>query len=91
MGSGDSLLIHVESAVKHGFVTNTCPCYPSRMAQGKTATVRKNITLSAATVGYLEVLARAGTHGSDVVAVIRTMVEEGVRNAIRDRFIETRS
>nr|NUR37550.1 hypothetical protein [Sphingomonas sp.] len=54
------------------------------MSQGKTKTVRKNVTLSAATVQYLEELARAGTHGSDVVAVIRTLVEQGVRQAIRD-------
>jgi hypothetical protein len=60
------------------------------MAQGKTETVRKNITLSTATVEYLEQLAAAGTHGSDVVSVIRTMVEEGVRIAIRDGFIKRR-
>ncbi len=58
------------------------------MAQGKTETVRKNITLSTATVAYLEQIAGAGTHGSDVVAVIRTMVEEGVRTAIREGFIK---
>lgn len=57
------------------------------MAQGKTETVRKNVTLSAATVAYLEQLAAAGTHGSDVVAVIRTMVEDGVRTAIREGFL----
>lgn len=56
------------------------------MAQGKTATVRKNITLSAATVQHLEELAKKGTHGSDVVGVIRTLVEQGVRRAIRDGF-----
>lgn len=61
------------------------------MAQGKTATVRKNVTLSAATVRYLEVLAKEGTHGSDVVAVIRTMVEECVRHAIRDGLIRRNS
>jgi hypothetical protein len=60
------------------------------MAQGKAETVRKNVTLSAATVSYLEELAAKGTHGSDVVAVIRTMVEEGVRGAIRDGFITRR-
>lgn len=60
------------------------------MAQGKAETVRKNVTLSTATVAYLERLAASGTHGSDVVAVIRTMVEEGVRSAIREGFIERR-
>ncbi|HEV7659935.1 MAG TPA: hypothetical protein VGO55_08830 [Allosphingosinicella sp.] len=58
------------------------------MAQGKAETVRKNVTLSAATIRYLEELAAKGTHGSDVVAVIRTMVEAGVREAIREGFIK---
>lgn len=58
------------------------------MAQGKAEIVRKNVTLSAATVRYLEQLAANGTHGSDVVAVIRTMVEEGVRKAILEGFIQ---
>jgi hypothetical protein len=60
------------------------------VAQGKSQTVRKNVTFSAVTVEYLEELASKGTHGSDVVAVIRTMVEEGVRRAIRDGFITAR-
>lgn len=60
------------------------------MAQKKAETIRWNITLSAGTVDYLKELATEGTHGSDVVGVIRTMVEEGVRNAIREGFIERR-
>lgn len=59
-------------------------------AQGKSETIRKNVTFSATTIEYLEELAAKGTHGSDVVSVIRTMVEEGVRRAIRDNFIELR-
>jgi len=58
------------------------------MAQGKAKTTRKTVTLSVATVTYLENLAAKGTHGSDVPDVIRTMVEEGVRNAIREHFID---
>jgi hypothetical protein len=60
------------------------------VAQGKVETVRKNVTLSAITVQYLEQLAAAGTHGSDVVTVIRTMVEEGVRKAVREGFLEVK-
>ena len=60
------------------------------MAQGKTATVRKNVTLASATVEYLEALAAKGTHGSDVPSIMRTMIEEGVRNALREGFIEKR-
>jgi anti-sigma regulatory factor (Ser/Thr protein kinase) len=59
-------------------------------AQGKSQTTRMNVTFSVTTVEYLEELATKGTHGSDVVSAIRTMVEEGVRNAIRDGFIDAR-
>ena len=58
------------------------------MAQGKTPTIRKNVTFSQATIDYLEDLAKHGTHGSDVPDVIRTLVEEGVRNAIKEQFID---
>ncbi len=58
------------------------------MAQGKTATIRKNITLSVTTVAYLEDIAKTGTHGSDVPAVIRSLAEQGVRRAIRDGLIK---
>jgi len=60
------------------------------MAQGKAATSRKTVTLSEATVCYLEELAKGGTHGSDVPAVMRTLIEEGVRNAIREEWIGKR-
>ena len=59
-------------------------------AQAKSETIRKNVTFSAKTVEYLEELVAKGTHGSDVVGVIRTMVEEGVRRAIRDGIVEPR-
>lgn len=59
-------------------------------AQGKAQTVRKNVTFSAATMDYLDDLAAKGTHGSDALAVIRTLVEEGVRAAIREGFIDRR-
>lgn len=52
--------------------------------------MRKNVTLSRATVRYLEDIAKTGTHGSDVTAVIRSLVEQGVRHAIRDDLIEKR-
>ena len=61
------------------------------MAQGKCKTVRKGVVLSETTVQYLEDLASSGTHGADVVAVMRSLIEEGVRNAIREGFIEKRN
>ncbi len=57
------------------------------MAQGKTPTRRKTITLAVTTLAYVEALAETGTHGSDVTGVLRTLVEEGVRRAIKDKFI----
>jgi len=50
--------------------------------------VRKNCTLAAATVRYLEKLKRRGTHGSSVPKVMTHLIEEGVRQAIRDGFIK---
>lgn len=58
------------------------------MAQAKAPTVRKNVTLAKATVRYLEDIAATGTHGYDVTAVIRSLVEEGVRHSIRDGIID---
>jgi len=60
------------------------------VAQGKTKTVRKNVTLAAATVRYLEDIAKTGTHGSNVPAVIRSLAEQGVRDAIDKRLIRAR-
>ena len=58
------------------------------MAEGKTPTRRKTITLAETTIDYLEQLASKGTHGSDVVGVARGMIEEGVRVAIKEGFIK---
>jgi hypothetical protein len=60
------------------------------MAQGKAPVARKQVTLSTATVCYLEELVKVGTHGSDVPGVIRSLVEEGVRTAIDKRLIRAR-
>ena len=58
------------------------------MAQGKAATSRKAITLAVATWRHLEVLATKGIHGTDVTGVAASLIEEGVRNAVRDGFLE---
>ncbi len=60
------------------------------MAQGKTDTTRKHVTFATATICYAEDLAKTGTHGSDVTAVIRSLVEQGIRGAIRDGLIPKR-
>lgn len=43
--------------------------------------------LSARTVAYLKALARKGTHGSSVPAVGRSLIEQGIRQAIVEKFI----
>ncbi len=60
------------------------------MPKKNTETIRWNVTFSTAIADYLKDLAAKGTHGSDVVGVIRTMVEQGVRDAIREGFIDRR-
>lgn len=65
-------------------------CYWTRMGQGKTAVTRKHVTFATATIRYVEDLVKTGTHGSDVTAVIRSLVEQGVRHAIRDKLISRR-
>lgn len=51
-------------------------------------TDRIPVTLSLATIAYLETLRAQGTHGGSVPAVIRTMVEESVRRAIVDGLLD---
>ncbi len=60
------------------------------MAQGKTSITRKHVTFSTATIRYIEDLVKTGTHGSDVTAVIRSLVEQGVRDAIDKQLIRVR-
>ena len=57
------------------------------MADDKTPNERFQAMLSPRTVAYLRALAKKGTHGSSVPAVGRSLIEEGVRRAIVDKFI----
>lgn len=56
-------------------------------AEPEPKTERRACTLSVATLGYLEKLAKRGTHGSSVPKVMTSLIEEGIRQAIRERFI----
>ncbi len=58
------------------------------MANGKAETKRKTLTLTTITLRYLEKLAEGGIHGSDWSGVARGFVEEGVRRAIKEGFID---
>jgi hypothetical protein len=57
------------------------------MAVGQTPTQRIQITLSVKTQKYLATLAQKGTHGTNIVDVARTLIESGIRQAIKDSFI----
>jgi hypothetical protein len=57
------------------------------MARAKTPTQRLPVTLSLVTLGYLADLAQEGTHGTSATDVAKTLIEEGIRQAIRDRFL----
>jgi len=58
------------------------------MAQGKAKTVRKGVVLAEKTVAHLEDM--VGIYGTDVVDVMRSLIERGVRCAIREGFIKKR-
>lgn len=51
---------------------------------------RKNVTFSEATLRYLDDIVKTGTHGPDATAVIRSLVEQGVRDAIDKKLIRVR-
>ena len=42
------------------------------------------------TIGYLEKLVRQGTHGTSVPGVAKTLIEEGIRLAIKDGLLSIR-
>lgn len=54
--------------------------------EGKTD--KKSCTLTVLTIRYLEKIAAVGTHGGTVAAVMTRLIEEGVRQAIRDGFVK---
>ena len=60
------------------------------MATEKAETDRVPITLALSTITYLEKLVRQGTHGTSVPGVARTLIEEGIRLAIKDGLLSIR-
>jgi hypothetical protein len=57
------------------------------MAGEKASTRRLPVTLSVATHAYLADLVRQGTHGTSVPDVAKTLIEEGIRSAIKDGLL----
>jgi hypothetical protein len=53
-------------------------------------TERRPITLAVATWEYLDQLSKLGTHGTSVPDVAKTLIEDGIRQAIKDGFLKQR-
>ena len=53
-------------------------------------TDRRPLTLAVATWEYLDQLSKLGTHGTSVPDVAKTLIEEGIRQAIKDGFLKQR-
>jgi hypothetical protein len=51
-------------------------------------TDRRPITLAVTSWGYLEQLSKLGTHGTSIPDVAKTLIEEGIRQAIKDGFLK---
>ena len=60
------------------------------MATERAETDRIPVTLALSTIGYLEKLVRQGTHGTSVPGVAKTLIEEGIRLAIKDGLLSIR-
>src|ERR1700753_563614 len=60
------------------------------MATEKAETDRVPVTVALSTIAYLEKLVRQGTHGTSVPGVARTLIEEGIRLAIKDGLLSIR-
>ena len=57
---------------------------------GMADTDRRPITLALATWEYLDQLSKLGTHGTSVPDAAKALIEEGVRQAIKDGFLKQR-
>jgi hypothetical protein len=58
---------------------------PAPVTTGGTQQMR--CTLSFATIRYLDLLTGTGTHGASVPAVMTTLIEQGIRRAMREGFL----
>ena len=54
-------------------------------------TDRRPVTLALATWEFLSQLSKLGTHGTSVPDVAKTLIEEGIRQAIKDGFLKQRA
>ena len=54
-------------------------------------TDRRPITLAVATWDYLDQLSKLGTHGTCVPDVAKTLIEDGIRQAIKEDFLKLKA
>ena len=59
-------------------------------ASGPTMWQPTTRSLALSTISFLERLVRQGTHGTSVPGVARTLIEEGIRLAIKDGLLSIR-
>jgi len=75
---------------KRFFSVQPRKCSLGPMATEKAETDRVPVTLALSTISYLEKLVRQGTHGTSVPGVAKTLIEEGIRLAIKDGLLAVR-
>jgi hypothetical protein len=75
---------------KRYFSVQRQECSLVPMATEKAETDRVPVTLARSTISYLEKLVRQGTHGTSVPGVAKTLIEEGIRLAIKDGLLAVR-
>ncbi len=57
------------------------------MAKSQAKTERLQVTLSLQTIAFLTLLSEKGTHGTGPTDVAKTLIEQGIRRAIRGNFL----
>lgn len=58
------------------------------MASSNQKTERLQVMLALKTHAFLDALASKGTHGTSPTDVARTLIEQGIRRAIREKFLD---
>lgn len=57
------------------------------MAKAQASTARLQVMLATKTHDFLAALAAKGTHGASATDVAKTLIEDGIRTAIKDGFV----
>jgi len=57
------------------------------MAKKKAKTERLQVVLALKTHAYLALLVEKGTHGTSVPDAAKALIEQGIRQAIKDSFL----